>query len=1021
MPTVFISYAREDQAFVRELDAALPQRGIDVWTDWQGIPPSADYFEEIKHAIEGADAVLVVLSPDLAASRVCGQELAHAIAAQKRLIPILRRSTPSETLDSAIRRLNWIQFREKDDPAVALDAVAAAIETDLDWVSLHTRLLVRALEWEQRGHDASLLLRGQPLREAEEWLAESDPGKDPQPTHAQGQFLLASRRAATNRQRQLIGAAALAVVISLALAAMALIQRQHAIDQRGIAETQRGIAVAQKAEADAQRAEAEKQRAQAQTEAALARSRELAATSASLLATDPELSIRLAMEALDVASTHEAETALRQALGASHVRRSLEDGANVSNLGWSADGTAIYASDYGGTLRAWNAATGAALWTSQAAPASVASFAISPDGKLLAGGGANGTLRLLDAATGKETDLDGGKGILWSVAFSPDGRLVAASSGDGAVRVWEVASGALAFTLDGGHGELRALAFSPGGTLLAAGAWDGAALLWSLPEGKLAQTLIPSGRPAENYPGEYSLSRVRFSPNGEQLLTSSYDGSARLWDVATGEFKLAMQNRPLINTLRPFVSDALFSPDGALIATGSSDGVVRLWDASTGEREADLRGLLDFVIQLAFSPDGSRIAAASFDGTARVWDVVSGSATAVLAGHAGYVSTVSFDPAGARVATGSQDATVRVWEAATGAIAATFGSSSQQGLSGRFAPDGSLIVADANGAATIYDLATGTPRAPATVIDPKRFAVWWRGAISPDGKWLALSDLATPHVLLWNVATGAAGPELAGHTGTVQNLAWSPDGRLLATPSNDKTVRVWDAATGKSIRTLTFELPMAAAAFSPDGRWLAVAGASGVFEVWDVTTWAKLRDFHGGTNSNYYSLAFNADGSRLVTGAGNNTATVWDPATGALLVELRGHVTPVTAVAFSPDGQQVISGDQSGEVRVWDIQSGQTLATMRDASSEIRAVAMSLAGRQLLVVPQYGPARVTACDVCGTVDNLLAVAKARGTRELTPDERRRYLGEAVAATPVASPVASPEATPLALPVATPIG
>jgi WD40 repeat protein len=564
------------------------------------------------------------------------------------------------------------------------------------------------------------------------------------------------------------------------------------------------------------------------------------------------------------------------------------------------------------------------------------------------------------------------------------------------------------------------MAFSPDGKQLAAGAYDGAALLWSMPDGKLLQTLIPASRPAENYPGEYSLSHVRFSAGGDQLLTASYDGSARLWNLATGALKTTMQNRPLINTLRPFVADALFSPDGSLIATGSSDGVVRLWDARTGEREADLRGLLDFVMQLAFSPDGSRVAAASFDGTARVWDVVSGSATAVLAGHAGYVSTIAFDPTGQRLATGSQDATVRVWEAATGTIATTLGAVSQAGLAAAFAPDGDVIVADTNTAVTVYDPATGSPRAPASSFDPGRFVAWWRAAISPDGRLVAFSDLAKPNVLIWNLATGSAEPELVGHKDTVQNMAWSPDGRLLATPSEDMTVRVWDVASGKTLHTLTFDQKMAAAAFSPDGHVLAVAGANGVLELWDATTWTKLRELRLRTAPNFYTVAFNADGSRLVSGNGNNTADVWDVATGALLTELRGHTTPVVALAFSPDGHQVIGGDQSGEVRVWDVASGQTLATMRDVSSEIRSVAMSPTGHTLLVLAYYGPARLTSCDVCGTVDDLLAVAEARGTRELTPEERRRYLGE-TAATPVASPIASPVATPVASPAATPIG
>ena len=429
MANVFISYAREDREFVSGLQTALAGRGYDVWVDWQDIPPSADYFEEIQRAIGGADAVLVVLSPDFASSRVCGQEVAHALAASKRLIPVHHRTTPSATLPDAIRRLNWIAYKDDDDQNSAFSSLVAAIETDLDWVVEHTALSVRAGEWEARNFDGNLLLRGQPLREAEEWLAGDDAAKDPQPTALQRSYLLASRRGATARQRRLIAVSAIVTVVAIGLAIMAFLQRQDAIDQRT-------IAVAQKQEADAQRAEADRQRENAEQQAATARSRALAANSEAALDADPELSIRLAVEALAVDHTSEAESALREALGASHVRNVFsEDENRVIAVRFDPSGDVVYSGSLDGIVRAQSLSKNKEQWAAPPLGAPVVSIALSPDASLIAGAGANGSVTIWSTDDGHQVaELSGHSGIVWNIVWSSDGSKLASSSDDGTVQ-----------------------------------------------------------------------------------------------------------------------------------------------------------------------------------------------------------------------------------------------------------------------------------------------------------------------------------------------------------------------------------------------------------------------------------------------------------------------------------------------------------------------------------------------------------------------------------------------------------
>ncbi|HEV8690305.1 MAG TPA: toll/interleukin-1 receptor domain-containing protein, partial [Ideonella sp.] len=211
MPAVFVSYAREDQPFVRRLHEALASQGRDAWVDWEGIPPSAEWMAEIRRAIDGADAAVFVLSPDWASSQICGIELEHAVLQGKRLVPVIWRDAPIEQVPEALAKLNWVMLREADDFEQGMARLVAALDTDLDWVREHTRLLVRAQRWQDRGRDDANLLRGRELDEAERWLAAGAAHQDPAPVPLQAALVGSSRAAATRRQRivRALGIAAL--------------------------------------------------------------------------------------------------------------------------------------------------------------------------------------------------------------------------------------------------------------------------------------------------------------------------------------------------------------------------------------------------------------------------------------------------------------------------------------------------------------------------------------------------------------------------------------------------------------------------------------------------------------------------------------------------------------------------------------------------------------------------------------------------------------------------------------------
>jgi hypothetical protein len=191
---VFISYSRRNKEFVQELHGALEATGREVWVDWENIPVAVDWWQEIQLGIELADTFVFVLSPDSVASKICGQEIEEALKHNKRLVPVVCQDVQPDQVHPELARLNWIFLRPQDDFQKGLKNLLEALDQDLDYVRTHTRILIRALEWDRNGQDSSYLLRGADLERANRYLAQ---GKDqePRPTALHHQYVIASAEA----------------------------------------------------------------------------------------------------------------------------------------------------------------------------------------------------------------------------------------------------------------------------------------------------------------------------------------------------------------------------------------------------------------------------------------------------------------------------------------------------------------------------------------------------------------------------------------------------------------------------------------------------------------------------------------------------------------------------------------------------------------------------------------------------------------------------------------------------------
>lgn len=431
---VFISYSRKDKAFVQRLDDALRRREREAWVDWEGIRPTEEFMQAIYGAIEGADTFIFVLSPDSISSGVCGKEIAHAVAQNKRMVPLVARDVNAAEVPEVLAKLNWIFCRESDPFDAAADTLIRALDTDLDWVRAHTRLLTRAVEWESKGKNNSFVLRDDDLREAERWLTEAGADKERQPTALQTAYIIASRKAAARRQRITLGAVTFGLVVAIVLAVLAFFAQQEAVKQEARAKDTSVQADFDVALLDQANSEA----VSARTLAHLARA----------LRTQPEA--RLPKEYL-CSLLRDSSWYLPQTDPLPHERN------NIYSATFSADGRRLLTATSettGATARVWDVESGHlvgaprsgghVLGDRQQNGAEIADAAFSKDGRrVVTAAPAQKFAQILDVETGTVIGAPlVHEAMIRAASFSADGRRVVTASDDGTARVWEVESGA---------------------------------------------------------------------------------------------------------------------------------------------------------------------------------------------------------------------------------------------------------------------------------------------------------------------------------------------------------------------------------------------------------------------------------------------------------------------------------------------------------------------------------------------------------------------------------------------------
>jgi WD40 repeat protein len=629
---------------------------------------------------------------------------------------------------------------------------------------------------------------------------------------------------------------------------------------------------------------------------------------------------------VDFTGSHISQTAFAETFG------------GVVGIAFSPDGKYLATSDTKGDIQIWDARTLTKYVNCQGHQHWTWAIDFSPDGQYLASASDDHQVKLWDVATGEcLRTYTGHTFSVNAVMFSPDGQIIASSSQDSTIRLWRTFpnnSHPEIQTLSGHQGRVWSIAFSPDGNTLVSGGEDLTMRLWDL----------ATGLCLVDWQAHTAWVRfVAFSPDGRSIASGSYDRSIKIWDVAkqnpqllqeVGDLKSGICTHTLTGHQQP-ISAIAFSPDGQQLVSCSFDKTIKLWDVHSGRCLKTLLGHRNRIWTIAVHPNGRQIATGGDDNHTKIWDLKRGRCLNTIVGHTNAILSVNLNHHGDRLASGNEDNTIRVWDVNSGRITQTLREHTNRVWSVNFSPDDRLLASgSADYTIKLWDWRSGNCL---KTLRGHHSWVWWV-LFSPDGRTLASSSYDQT-VKIWNIDTGECLKTLSEHQSPVVCVDFSPDGRLLASCEFAGKIKLWNTRSGECVRNISeHKNSVWSVTFSANGQWLVSSSYDRTIKLWSVATGECLQTFVGHQGP-ILRAKVSTDCRSIISAGVDRSLKVWDLKSGKCLHNLTGHSGLIYTLDLGtvklPDmkSSQLVAftGSLDETIKVWGLETAACLATWKSS------------------------------------------------------------------------------------------